>query len=58
MRHLREVIATVAPTPARVLIEGENGSGKELVARSTRPASTCSRWKSRRLSGRSPPGTP
>jgi len=33
MRHLREVIAKVAPTPARVLIEGENGSGKELVAR-------------------------
>ncbi len=33
MRHLREVIAKVAPTPARVLIQGENGSGKELVAR-------------------------
>jgi DNA-binding NtrC family response regulator len=33
MRALREVVAKVAPTPARVLIEGENGSGKELVAR-------------------------
>ena len=33
MRHLREVIAKVAPTPARVLIQGENGAGKELVAR-------------------------
>ena len=33
MRHLRDVIAKVAPTPARVLIQGENGSGKELVAR-------------------------
>src|SRR5262245_23533133 len=33
MRALREVIAKVAPTPARVLIQGENGSGKELVAR-------------------------
>ena len=33
MRRLREVIAKVAPTPARVLIQGENGSGKELVAR-------------------------
>jgi two-component system nitrogen regulation response regulator NtrX len=33
MKSLREVIAKVAPTPARVLIEGENGSGKELVAR-------------------------
>jgi two-component system nitrogen regulation response regulator NtrX len=28
-----EIVAKVAPTPARVLIEGENGSGKELVAR-------------------------
>jgi DNA-binding NtrC family response regulator len=33
MRALREVVAKVAPTPARVLIQGENGSGKELVAR-------------------------
>lgn len=30
---LREMIAKVAPTNARVLITGENGSGKELVAR-------------------------
>ena len=33
MNHIREMIAKVAPTPARVLIEGPNGSGKELVAR-------------------------
>jgi len=33
MRALREVILRVAPTAARVLITGENGSGKELVAR-------------------------
>ena len=33
MRHIREMIAKVAPTDARVLIEGPNGSGKELVAR-------------------------
>ncbi|MCC7140268.1 MAG: sigma-54-dependent Fis family transcriptional regulator [Planctomycetes bacterium] len=33
MKHLRDVVAKVAPTPARVLIQGENGSGKELVAR-------------------------
>jgi two-component system nitrogen regulation response regulator NtrX len=33
MRSLREQIATAAPTNGRVLIQGENGSGKELVAR-------------------------
>lgn len=30
---LKEMIAKVAPTQARVLIAGENGTGKELVAR-------------------------
>lgn len=33
MKHIREIIAKVAPTDARVLITGPNGSGKELVAR-------------------------
>lgn len=33
MRELKEMINTVAPTEATVLIEGESGSGKELVAR-------------------------
>ena len=33
IRALREQIATAAPTSGRVLIHGENGSGKELVAR-------------------------
>ncbi|PYN75858.1 MAG: Fis family transcriptional regulator [Candidatus Rokuibacteriota bacterium] len=32
IRVLREQIATAAPTNGRVLIHGENGSGKELVA--------------------------
>ena len=34
MRSLREQIAMSAPTNGRVLIFGENGTGKELVARS------------------------
>jgi two-component system nitrogen regulation response regulator NtrX len=33
MQKVRETIAKVAPTDARVLITGENGVGKELVAR-------------------------
>ncbi|MBF0676813.1 sigma-54 dependent transcriptional regulator [Pseudomonas sp.] len=33
MQHLRELIANVADTAANVLIEGETGTGKELVAR-------------------------
>ncbi len=33
MRRLRETIERAAPTPATVLITGESGSGKELVAR-------------------------
>lgn len=34
IRQIKETIAKVAPTDARVLITGENGTGKELVARS------------------------
>ena len=40
IRELLEVIERVAPTGARVLIAGENGSGKELVARAIHRQST------------------
>jgi DNA-binding NtrC family response regulator len=33
IRKIKETIEKVAPTEARVLVTGENGSGKELVAR-------------------------
>src|SRR5947207_985698 len=33
MRQLRDQVATAAPTNGRVMIYGENGTGKELVAR-------------------------
>jgi DNA-binding NtrC family response regulator len=33
MRHLRSLIAHVAPTEANIMVLGENGVGKELVAR-------------------------
>jgi two-component system nitrogen regulation response regulator NtrX len=40
MRALKKMIAQVAPTQARVLITGPNGSGKELVAKSLHQHST------------------
>src|SRR5580765_1018700 len=39
MRRLLEEIALAGPSPARVLILGEHGSGKELVARALHAAS-------------------
>jgi two-component system nitrogen regulation response regulator NtrX len=40
MQELRRLIATVAPTDARVLITGESGTGKELVAAALHGVST------------------
>jgi two-component system nitrogen regulation response regulator NtrX len=39
LNNVRELIAKVGPTAARVLITGENGTGKELVARGLHEAS-------------------
>jgi two-component system nitrogen regulation response regulator NtrX len=39
MRQLREQVAMAAPTNGRVLIYGENGTGKELVARTVHQSS-------------------
>jgi two-component system nitrogen regulation response regulator NtrX len=39
MRQLREQVETAAPTTGRVLIYGENGTGKELVARTIHQSS-------------------
>ncbi|HEY0351238.1 MAG TPA: response regulator, partial [Gemmatimonadales bacterium] len=39
LRTVRELIVKVGPTAARVLITGDNGTGKELVARALHEAS-------------------
>jgi two-component system nitrogen regulation response regulator NtrX len=39
IRQVKEIIQKVAPTDARVLITGDNGTGKELVARSLHESS-------------------
>ncbi len=39
MRYLKEQLRTVGTTNSRVLVTGENGTGKELVARSIHQAS-------------------
>jgi two-component system nitrogen regulation response regulator NtrX len=39
LQQVRELVAKVGPTSARVLITGENGTGKELVARALHESS-------------------
>jgi DNA-binding NtrC family response regulator len=39
LRRVRELVAQVAPTDSTVLIQGETGTGKELVARAVHAAS-------------------
>jgi two-component system nitrogen regulation response regulator NtrX len=39
LKEVRDLIAKVGPTSARVLITGDNGTGKELVARALHEAS-------------------
>lgn len=49
IRQVIERIEKVAPTPARLLITGENGTGKELVARAVHrlsPAPAAPSWRS------------
>ena len=43
IKRIREMIEKVAPSDARVLITGENGTGKELVARSLHELSSRSK---------------
>ncbi|MCA9764184.1 MAG: sigma-54-dependent Fis family transcriptional regulator [Gemmatimonadetes bacterium] len=40
LKAIRDLVARVGPTNARVLITGENGTGKELVARAIHEVST------------------
>ena len=50
--HVKEMIDKVAPTDARVLIIGSNGTGKELVARSLHQKSSRSSMPYVEVSGR------
>ena len=56
MRRIREMIEKVAPTDARVLITGPNGSGKELVARNLHQLSKRSAMPMIEVNGAAIPG--
>ena len=54
--HIKEMIQKVAPSDARVMITGENGTGKELVARSLHDNSSRSKMPFSEVNCASIPG--
>ncbi len=52
MRELFELIEAVAESDANILIQGENGSGKELIANAIHSAAAAPRGRSSRSTAR------
>ena len=57
MRELFELVDAVAPSNANVLIQGENGTGKELIANALHQRSPRARGRSSRSTARRSPRT-
>ena len=51
MQNVYKEIGSIAPTPVTVLIQGETGTGKELVARALHQYSKCAKRVRRRPAG-------